>query len=295
MPANPKCSICGEVLPNLAEMRAHSYREHPAEMAERRAARKAKADAKQRAEGAAAAELAGALDTAHDDAPPAPLRVVEAPQLEGLELEPAKRTTWRDRLWNRRESPSNPPEVAPAGHSKERKPKVPKGRRADKPRVSTAKILTSGYSLAGFAFLQLGDAPVGRAMLLQADTAGPVLEALTKDTFVDGPLQFLAEREEAASAASALLGLPVLVFLYERATDDLRTLLEPLLVLTIKRNMVAMAEAAKKAREEEAAFAAAAQSLGFEGADPVQALVWQIFGMEPEAAPAPDARAAAAG
>lgn len=286
----PICSVCGDETESLVAARAHAYEAHPEEMARRRAERLRKKEGR-----------------------PAPADPIDPRAPEELELEldderpPAVRPTvvdeeaprgFRERIWGdrrrRRSKAGGSAEHAGAGHPKERKPNLGRRRPVNSKRLPTGRLLGQGYGLVGFGISELmGDKPVGRAMMLQASSAGDVLEALTRDTIADVPMQFIAEREAAASAAANLLGLPVLVFMYERATDEFRQLLDPLLVMALRHNMREMAKAAQKQAKEEAEWQASAaglvETLGLPpDVDPIAALAAQIFGAAvEEEAPAP--------
>ena len=261
-----KCRRCEFECDTLGEMNAHAAADHAEERAAERAARK-NAPAKKRTRTRSrvkppTSEPAGVTDTA--TAPAGEL----VDTGERAPLDPgADRPTWRDRLWRAKKERDNDPTPAPR---RERRPKVK--------RVSTAKTITMMYSGAGFMLARSGaDVPVGRVLQFQAPAAGEILEELTRDTFLDRPLQFVASRAETAEKAGALLGLPLLVFMYERASDDLATVIEPMLREAVRQQFVNMVPVVKKAREDERKWREAVSELGLEGADPIGDLLGAIF------------------
>lgn len=276
-----KCSYgCDYEPTSLADAARHSGEAHAAERAQRKAdkaAAKLAAAAPTRRRRVASSTRAAAAPTPEqppagdnselgDDTPTDVSDPAGGPDVGSREVAPrVAKPTWRERVWA-------PKKDKPAKPQRERKPKVVRKR------VSTAKVLSDAWGGIGFGLIQLGvDPPVGRAMTFQGPAAGEVLEGLTKGTPLDRPLQYVAGRAEEAKAAKELFELPLLIFMYERANDDLRSFLEPMLYRTVRRNFVAMVPIVRKMREEETAWRDAVAELGLTGDDPVRDMLAEIF------------------
>lgn len=277
MSESRRCGICRETFEaetmNAALQRVRDHRKvaHPGEKAPR-----GRPPAEPKPATSSPAPDALTLPGLDHEIPP----VDPNPELVAPEEPP--RRGWRDRLWTGR---TNRAETAPV--------KVDKPRKVRGRRVPTAKAIETIYGGLGFLAYRTGlDRPVGRCLQFQAPAAGEVLEELTRDTFVDVPLQWVASRLDAAEKASALLGLPLLVFLYERASDELRAgVLDPMLRQAIETQLVAMVPVVKKTRKREQEMRDAIAELGLVGDDPVGDVLRMIFTTEEplpaEAAPTP--------
>ena len=283
----PNGAACGRVVEAetqglaLSALLQHQRDEHGAKLGRPTdAARDAKASRAENGSAPPAPEQLG-LEGLPPERPPAD---PNPELLEELAPVPAKRS-FRERLWGaKRDTPADTNGAA----SKPAKIKRVRGKR-----ISTAKTISAMYGGAGFLMVRTGvDEPVGRCLQFQAPAAGEILEDLTKDTFVDVPLQWVAERFDVAEKAGALLGLPLLVFLYERASAELRTMLDPMMREALESQIIAMVPVVKKQRKREAEMRAAMEELGLPaGADPITDLLTMMF---TPSAPTPEAPADAA-
>jgi hypothetical protein len=82
--------------------------------------------------------------------------------------------------------------------------------------VPVDRLIGRGYEIAGRVMMQISP-PIGRCIQWQAPTAGVILEARIRDTFVDRALQPLARAEDAGEAVFALAGPPVIIGMLQAA------------------------------------------------------------------------------
>lgn len=294
MGKSPECKTCGYVGSGFADIMRHYRESHPGQKSPAQAAREAKkAAGNGGAKSAAAVALAGAgpaADPATAPAPPGPPDDSEpspefvdgetppdlGPDAVTPTLEPAKRS-WKDRLWAPRDKPA----------------KVPKRLG---PRVSGAELLSGAWGLLGMGLIRTGaDVPVGRCLQFQAPAAGEILDHALAGSLLDRAIiQPIASRADDAEAIAALVGLPLLVFAYERATDELRPVLEPLLVEALRAHLTAMVPVMRKKQAKDRELAKVVDDLrgdgllpeGAETADEaIQAMYTAIF--QPAEEPAP--------
>lgn len=269
---------CGATFDTLGEINSHYKSDHGDAWATRKAANREKREREAGTAGRVRAprvtvsttkNRTGPVGFADDDTETVQSEPERLPGFAHTETAPApSKPSLRDRLRSRKAAPGAP---AP---TRERKPQRPARRR-----VSTAKVLGEGWGAIGFGLARFGvDEPVGRVMQFQGPAAGEVLEGLTKGTPFDRPAQYVAQRAEEVGAAKNLFELPLLVFMYQRATPDLAQMLAPMLRAAIQRNFVAMVPVVRKQREEEARWREAVAELGLEGDDPVGDMLAAIFG-----------------
>lgn len=230
--------------------------------------------------------------TPADGPPPGPV-VEMTPDLGPDAVEPTPvvvKRSWRDRLWAGRGIRDVPRET-----SRERRPKVR--------RTPAVDILSGGWGLIGTGLIRTGlDVPVGQCLQYQAPIAGDVLDRVLAGTAVDrAVLQPIARHREEAEVLSALAGLPVLIFMYERANDELRAVLEPFLAEAIRAHLTAMVPVIRKKQARDRELAKVVDELRADGQlpdgvasvdDAVNAVFASIFATREETtAPAPAAPA----
>lgn len=164
-----------------------------------------------------------------------------------------------------------------------RTPKAPATRTASRrKREPTAELLTMIWSGAGWGVTRLGDAPVGRALQFQATGAGPILERVTQDTFIDALLQPIARNREAWEDLFALFALPTIVAMIERSPEAAVTF-EPMLRQLVLVNAAAIVPVMKRQQADEAKRAQAIEELGIGGVDEILAALFAP--VAPTAAP----------
>lgn len=285
MGKNPECKTCGMVITGgFKEMMQHYREVHPGQKSAAQAAREQKAADKGGAKSAALA-VAGAdaaPPSSTQDAEPSPEFVDNetmpdlGPDAVSPTLEPAKRS-WKERLWAPKDRPAKPP-------------------RSIRARSSGAELLSGAWGLLGMGLIRTGaDVPVGRCLQFQAPAAGEILDKALAGTLVDRALiQPIAARADDAEAVAALVGLPLLVFAFERASEELRPVLEPLLVEALRAHLAAMVPVMKKKQAKERELAKVVDDLRAEGLvpegtadvdDAIQAMYGAIF--QPAEEPAP--------
>jgi hypothetical protein len=134
---------------------------------------------------------------------------------------------------------------------------APKDRAPRRKREYTGDLIGAVWSGLGMAAIRTGaDVPVGRCLQYQAPIAGELLDGVLADGVIDRVvLQRVARNKESAEAIAALLALPALVFVYERASLEARTVLEPWMEEAVRAHLIAMMPVIKKkqARERELA------------------------------------------
>ena len=271
-----KCSYgCDYEPTDLQDSVKHAIAAHPDERRQRLADNRAARDAK-KPKAKAPKRSATAAAPARPTAVAEPVEIIDDDHAETAPV--VAERSWRDNLWGRKKEKTEKP-------GRERKPKTP-----PKKRVSSAEFLGSMWGLYGTGLVKFGvDQPVGRVMQFQGPAAGATLEAVTKNTPLDRPIQWAAQRADEAEAVRELVELPLLVFLYERANAELATVLEPMMVAAVRRNFTAMVPIVQRQRAEEAKWREAVQVLGLEGEDPVREMLAEIFRRDEVPQPGPRA------
>jgi len=196
----------------------------------------------------------------------------------------APRRSWKDRLWGTGPKPPKTPHVL-RGTSLARPGK----------RENASELLGSGWRGLGFLVAK-ADGPVGRCMQYQAPVAGEVFDDLLAGTFIDrGLVQPIARNTETAKAASAVLALPALIYMYERAAPELQVVLAGFLEQAALAHIEAMVPVMKKKQARDRAMAKVIDDLKAEGmmdpnaataTDAATAVLEQIFGQPAEPDPA---------
>lgn len=166
---------------------------------------------------------------------------------------------------------------------------------ARRARASTAELLGGFWGGLGWIVTRVAhDEPVGRCLAWQSPVAGALLEEYTRDKLIDRlVLQPLAENAERAELLGSLLGMPILVGLYERAPET-RPFVEPLLRTMIEQHLVAMVPVMKKEQAKQRNIKKVAGQLGLVSDDPdfdpvAVLLNAMFFGDEPPADAPPGA------
>lgn len=133
-------------------------------------------------------------------------------------------------------------------------------------REDSSEFWGGGYSLVGTALERLQvDPPLGRLLQFQSIGAGEILNTLTADTALDSMVQPLVRNAEAARGLGALVGLPLLIFMYERLPEEARPALEKWMLEAVKAQAIAMVPAVKKKRARDREFEKAIAELAEEG------------------------------
>ena len=113
-------------------------------------------------------------------------------------------------------------------------------------RVSGAEVLQSAWHIVGLGAARV-DPPVGRCLQYQAPVAGEILDKWLAGGAIDrGIIQPIASRAGDAQAVGALVALPALIYIYERAQDDVRVMLEPWIEEAVRAHIVAMGPVMRK-------------------------------------------------
>lgn len=216
-----------------------------------------------------------------------------APDLGADAVEPAPAAKARglmSRLWGDRE----------------RAPKEPKPKGPGRPRTrrtSAEPILRGGWGLVGAGLIRTGvDIPVGRALQYQAPIAGEVLDRFLAGGWLDRvALQPLATRSDELELVAALFGFPLAIAAYERAPDEIRVVLEPVIVELVRLHISAMAPVLAKRRKREQELERTLDEMKAAGViddelggvdEVVSAIVNGLFAREPAPEPEPEPAAA---
>lgn len=119
-------------------------------------------------------------------------------------------------------------------------------------RVGTADLISTIWGGVGtIGLVNTGiDPPVGRMMALQAPLAGAKIDALIANTWIDGLLQPLAQKGDAAADVLAIFAGPLLVAFVERNPDAI-PMIEPLLRQVVETSLVEMAPILKKKQRDQ--------------------------------------------
>jgi hypothetical protein len=119
-------------------------------------------------------------------------------------------------------------------------------RKPNRKRVSVETIGGFIWNMGAMLVSQVPSmVPAGRAMALQADTSGVIIEDIVRGTVVDRLLQPLARGGESAEKTFGLLGLPVLTMLV-CANPGLYEPLKPAMKMALMVGAHDRADAAKK-------------------------------------------------
>ena len=115
------------------------------------------------------------------------------------------------------------------------------------------KLRSSGEKLLGTAIFSIGsvlvsrriDPPVGRCLQLESPLAGKQIDEAIAGTFIDRLLQPLFRKSDDIEGLGAVLGLPILVGIYERR-PEMAPVLEPMLYEVVGTMMEQVAPLMKK-------------------------------------------------
>jgi len=111
------------------------------------------------------------------------------------------------------------------------------------------------------------DVPLGRTLIYQQAVAGELIDNTIADSALDRRiLQPIARNRDNAEALAALVTLPALVYIYERASAEVRSVLGPWMEEAVRAHIVAMLPVIRKkqARDRELAkVVAEAKAEGF--------------------------------
>lgn len=265
------CPECGKVCKNLGAHRRVHNKPAPADN-----------------------ETSPLFDAATGDEPPAErIPGTEPPASSG---KPKLRDRIESRLW--RNGGDRAEGGAAAPRTREKRPKA-----AKRGRHSAAGALGTGWGLLGTALERSGaDVPVGRVLQFQGPMAGPILDKLIAGSWFDRIIQPLASKTDDMEDFGTLVGLPIMVALYERAPAEVAAQIQPMMIATVVASLGALAPVLEKREAEQAKIEAVARRLAAdgklpiaEGADPSAAVADSILAaifapppnMPPPATPQP--------
>ena len=156
------------------------------------------------------------------------------------------------------------------------KPKSGPGKRKTAlPRMSTARLISRGWSTMGRLAAPVSGS-VSRTFQLQAPVAGLILDDTVKDTFLDPALQVAARAQEKGEKVFGLAGPPLIVAAIEKAQgleEPQRSLRLAILVPMLEEALTVWVKIAGDKMEEAAAEVQADEATRAE----VQRLIMLIF------------------
>ena len=125
------------------------------------------------------------------------------------------------------------------------------GPRPVRSRVSGEKLLgTAVFSFGSILVSRRIDPPVGRCFQLEAPLAGAKIDEAIAGTFIDRLLQPLFRKSDDIEGLGAVLGLPILVGIYERR-PEMAPVLEPMMVEVVGTVLEQVAPLMRKERTKQ--------------------------------------------
>lgn len=182
------------------------------------------------------------LDVADRGAIPADIRAAHAAENGGPDIGTSPSFAVGDAV------PTTPGEVPPKT-SGETAPKTGKATRVvrRKARVSVDRLASGIWGFVS-NFAGGTNAPLGRALNLQAPVAGLVIEDAVKGTVVDRAIQPLARAGERGEAVAALFGVPLVVGVMQ-TQPQLQQVLYPVLKTLLESWFIIAADKSKVLKE----------------------------------------------
>jgi hypothetical protein len=170
------------------------------------------------------------------DPPPEPVADGQVVAPERRPRRPARsRTPLRDRL---------------AGRQAKAKPKVKVKRKG--PRLSTADLITDVWAGIG-GWVSRIDPPLGTTLIIESPVAGPALDDVVKDTFLDPALQVAVKYQAKGKVVGALILPPMCVAALEHAQtlpEEQRLMREAFIEPILDRSLVMLARVMGEQAEE---------------------------------------------